>query len=70
MTDDAVERTQAEATLEEANALARETTGIDVDHTGSSGLAGLMDLARRGEIGKNERVAVLFTGIRRKEGTT
>ena len=60
----------SEATLEEANALARETTGIDVDHTGSSGLAGLMDLARRGEIGKNERVAVLFTGIRRKEGTT
>ena len=60
----------SEATLEEANALARETTGIDVDHTGSSGLAGLMELARRGEIGANERVAVLFTGIRRKEGTT
>ncbi len=40
-------------------------TGIDVDHTGSAGLAGLIELARRGEIGSNERVAVLFTGIRR-----
>ena len=60
----------SEGTLEEANALARETTGIDVDHTGSSGLAGLMELARRGEIGKHERVAVLFTGIRRKEAPT
>ena len=37
-----------EPTLEEANALARETTGIDVDHTGSSGLAGLLHLARHG----------------------
>jgi threonine synthase len=55
----------SEAALEEANALARETTSIDVDHTGSSGLAGLMELARRGEIGDHERVAVLFTGIRR-----
>ncbi len=60
----------SEEALEEANALAREATGIDVDHTGSSGLAGLLELARRGEIGKQERVAVLFTGIRRKEATT
>jgi threonine synthase len=61
----------SEETLEEANVLARRTTGIDVDHTGSSGLAGLLDLARRGAIAKDERVAVLFTGIRRKEeGTT
>ncbi len=60
----------AEDALEEANVLARETTGIDVDHTGSSGLAGLLELARRGAIGKDERVAVLFTGIRRKEEPT
>ena len=37
-----------EPTLEEANELAREATGIDVDHTGSSGLAGLLHLARQG----------------------
>jgi threonine synthase len=55
----------AEETLEEANRFARDATGIDVDHTGSAGLAGLMDLAGRGEIGPQERVAVLFTGIRR-----
>ena len=55
----------SEEALEEANRLARDRTGIDVDHTGSSGLAGLMELARRGEIASDERVAVLFTGIRR-----
>jgi threonine synthase len=60
----------SEETLEEANVLGREATGIDVDHTGSAGLAGLLELARRGAIGKHERVAVLFTGIRRKEATT
>lgn len=56
----------SEGTLIEANDLARESTGIDVDHTGSSGLAGLLELSRRGEIGRDERVAVLFTGIRRQ----
>ena len=60
----------SEERLEEANALARETTGIDVDHTGSSGLAGLLELAERGAIGSDERVAVLFTGVRRTEGGT
>jgi threonine synthase len=55
----------SEQTLIEANDLAREATGIDVDHTGSAGLAGLADLASRGEIGREERVAVLFTGVRR-----
>jgi threonine synthase len=55
-----------EATLEEANALARETTGIDVDHTGSSGLAGLLALVRAGGVRPDENVAVLFTGIVRR----
>ncbi|MEW6059789.1 MAG: PLP-dependent lyase/thiolase [Actinomycetota bacterium] len=55
----------SEETLMEANDLAHETTGVDVDHTGSAGLAGLLDLSRRGEIGRDERVAVLFTGVRR-----
>ncbi len=55
----------SEDALREANDLAREATGIDVDHTGSSGLAGLVELSRRGALGADERVAVLFTGARR-----
>ncbi len=54
-----------EDTLARANALAVEATGIDVDATGSSGLAGLIALRDAGEIGDGERVAVLFTGARR-----
>jgi threonine synthase len=59
-----------EEMLERANEIGRTTTGIDVDHTGTSGLAGLMTLLDRGEVGSEERVAVLFTGVRRqpKEG--
>jgi threonine synthase len=52
--------------LARANRLAFETTGIDVDETGSAGLAGLVALRERGEIGDDERVAVLFTGRRRR----
>jgi threonine synthase len=51
--------------LERANGLARDATGIDVDHTGSSGLAGLMQLSGRDAVHPHERVAVLFTGVRR-----
>ena len=51
--------------LVHANELAIGATGIDVDPTGSSGLAGLLALRDRGEIGDRERVAVLFTGVRR-----
>jgi threonine synthase len=54
-----------EDTLEEANALAREATGVDVDHTGSAGLAGLVALLREGIVAPEENVAVLFTGVRR-----
>jgi threonine synthase len=54
-----------ERTLVEANELAREATGIEVDHTGSAGLAGLLELSRRGELRPDERVGVLFTGVRR-----
>lgn len=49
----------------EANELGRGTTGIDADHTGTSGLAGLLHLVREGGVGPGERVAVLFTGVRR-----
>jgi threonine synthase len=51
-----------EDVLARANDLARHATGIDVDHTGTAGLAGLLALRAAGEIGDDERVAVLFTG--------
>jgi threonine synthase len=55
----------SEETLEAANVLARGTTGIDVDHTGSAGLAGLFEMREAGAVDPQERAAVLFTGIRR-----
>ena len=68
----------SEETLDEANRLAYVTTGIPADHTGTSGLAGLMELRRAGGVGDDAHVAVLFTGVRRsangssetREGTT
>jgi threonine synthase len=55
----------SEDTLSEAQRLAVAQTGIPVDPTGSSGLAGLLDLRRTGQIGDHDRVAVLFTGLQR-----
>jgi threonine synthase len=55
----------SEESLREANDLARDATGIAVDHTGSAGLAGLLELSRRRELQADERVAVLFTGAAR-----
>jgi len=55
----------SEDTLVEASRLAVARTGIPVDPTGSSGLAGLVEMRRSGEIGDRDRVAVLFTGLRR-----
>jgi threonine synthase len=54
-----------EDTLVEAARLAVATTGLPVDPTGSSGLAGLVELRRAGAIGDRDRVAVLFTGRQR-----
>jgi threonine synthase len=54
-----------EALLRSANALARETTGIAVDPTGSAGLAGLIALRETGAVRDDEHVAVLFTGVDR-----
>ena len=62
--------TASEKTLLEANRLGRATTGIDVDHTGSAGLAGLMALRRAGLVDAAETVAVLFTGVRRDPSPT
>jgi len=55
----------AEDTLVEAHRLAVAETGIPVDPTGSSGLAGLVEMRRSGQIGDHDRVAVLFTGRQR-----
>jgi threonine synthase len=54
-----------EALLVQANDLARVTTGIDADHTGTAGLAGLMELVSQGSVGSRESVAVIFSGVRR-----
>ena len=54
-----------ELALLEANETARSTTGIDVDPTGSAGLAGLLELRRHGRVDSDETVAVIFTGVRR-----
>ena len=55
----------SEDLLAQANALAVDATHIDVDPTGSSGLAGLLALRDQGAIGDHEVVGVLLTGIRR-----
>jgi threonine dehydratase len=57
----------SEETLREANALARSTTGIAVDHTGSAGLAGLLQLQREGRVGRGETVAIIFSGAARPQ---
>lgn len=51
--------------LHEANSLAVSSTGIPVDPTGSSGLAGLLQLRRSGVIGAQDKVGILFTGVQR-----
>jgi threonine synthase len=54
-----------EELLLDATELARTATGIDLDPTGTSGLAGLLRLRQDGAIHPDETSAVLFTGIRR-----
>jgi threonine synthase len=51
----------SDPTVAEANRLARASTTIPVDATGSSGLAGLLTLGRAG-IGVDDDAVVLFTG--------
>jgi threonine synthase len=49
-----------------ANDLARRHTGIDADHTGTAGLAGLLQLDAATRAPRDDKaIAVLFTGIRR-----
>ena len=54
----------SERHVHEAYELAHRTTDIDVSPTGASGLAGL--LAARDRVSNDERVAIVFSGIRRE----
>ena len=53
-----------EEQLAQAHDLGR-AAGYRVDPTGSSGLAGLLDLVADGSVGPDARVGVLFTGVER-----
>ena len=57
----------SEPLLAEANAWAREATGIRVSVTGSAGLAGLMALRGAGGLGRYGDTMVLFTGADRTD---
>jgi threonine synthase len=59
-----------EHVLLDANALGHAATRIDADPTGSSGLAGLLALRTAGRVPRDERVAVLFTGVTRDRSST
>lgn len=52
-----------ESQVLQANELARRHTTIDASHTGTAGLAGL--LAVRDQIADDDRVTVIFSGVRR-----
>jgi threonine synthase len=53
-----------EERLDQAHRLG-QTAGFPVDPTGTAGLAGLLDLVAEGIVGKDQHVAVLFTGVQR-----
>ncbi|HYN58783.1 MAG TPA: hypothetical protein VET87_04415, partial [Rubrivivax sp.] len=54
-----------EDTLQQANRSVYETTAIEPSHTGSAGLAGLLQLQRQGVVAPGARVGVLLTGVQR-----
>jgi threonine synthase len=54
----------SEERLAAANELG-SIAGYDADPTGTSGLAGLMDLVAHGTVGPDDTAVVLFTGVRR-----
>ncbi|MFH1018831.1 MAG: pyridoxal-phosphate dependent enzyme [Pseudomonadota bacterium] len=55
----------SEKQLQKANELSREHTKVRADHTGTAGLAGLLELQRTVRLRSDETVAVLFTGAER-----
>jgi threonine synthase len=52
-----------EATLREANETVHETAGIPADHTGSAGLAGLIQSRRDGSGDRREVVGLVMSGV-------
>jgi threonine synthase len=54
-----------EPALTRAHGLAREHTSVAADPTGTSGLAGLLELQRRGGVQADETIGVLLTGVER-----
>jgi threonine dehydratase len=54
-----------EDTLQQAHRLAYENTAVRPSHTGSAGLAGLLQLQRQGGVAPGARVGVLLTGVQR-----
>jgi threonine synthase len=58
-----------EATLKQANTVAGPLFGIDADHTGTAGLAGLIHLSSHGLVKPDETEAVIFSGARRSSGS-
>jgi threonine synthase len=50
-----------------ANELARNHTGVNVGHTGSAGLAALLDPSVVEYVDRGQHVVVLFTGVERHE---
>jgi threonine synthase len=55
----------SESVLRQANDIARARTQVEVDPTGSAGLAGALELGRLGVLSSEDTVAVLFTGVSR-----
>ena len=57
----------SEEMVTRANHLARTHTGIEVGHTGSAGLAGLLDPSLIEFVDRGQNVVVFFTGIDRHD---
>ncbi len=55
-----------EATLASTRGLAKTTTGIAADATGTAGLAGLVSFREAEGLGSKESIVVLFTGVERE----
>ena len=55
----------SERELQDANALARASTGINVDHTGSAGLAGLAQLVSTDATARTDQHILIFSGVKR-----
>ena len=58
-----------EPALLQANALARDATGLNADETGTAGVAGLLALGAAGHLSPTESVAVVLSGVRRTHAT-